>query len=79
MWLGDSNTGDILCSGYTSLAHNPEIVAAVDTIARLIGSMTIHLMANTDAGDIRIKDGLSRKVDVDPARGMPRSILSSGL
>lgn len=73
VWLGDSNTGDILCSGYTSLAHNPEIVAAVDTIARLIGSMTIHLMANTDAGDIRIKDGLSRKVDVDPARGMPRS------
>lgn len=73
VWLGDSNAGDILCSGYTSLAHNPEIVAAVDTIARLIGSMTIHLMANTDAGDIRIKDGLSRKVDVVPARGMPRS------
>lgn len=73
VWLGDSNAENILCSGYTSLAHNPEIVAAVDTIARLIGSMTIHLMANTDSGDIRIKDGLSRKVDVDPARGMPRS------
>lgn len=73
VWLVDSNAGDILCSGYTSLAHNPEIVAAVDTIARLIGSMTIHLMANTDSGDIRIKDGLSRKVDVDPTRGMPRS------
>lgn len=73
VWLGDSSAGDILCSGYTSLAHNPEIVAAVDTIARLIGSMTIHLMANTDSGDIRIKDGLSRKVDVDPTRGMPRS------
>ena len=59
--------------GYTTLAHNPEIVAAVDTIARLIGSMTIHLMENSDDGDIRIKDELAKKVDVNPNQYMTRS------
>lgn len=34
----------IECRGYVSLAQNPEICTAVDTIARLIASMTIHLM-----------------------------------
>jgi HK97 family phage portal protein len=63
---------DLTCSGYTSLSRSPEVITAVSRISRLVASMSIQLMQNTDKGDVRVRNGLSRLVDVEPSHYMTR-------
>ena len=65
--------GDIECAGYTSLDHDPTILTACQVVASLVGLISWHIMENTDGGDRRIRNELSRKIDIEPNSFMTRA------
>ena len=70
---------DIIRAGYTPLDQIPEVVACARKIAELIGAATIHLMNNTEGGDERIVNELSRMIDINPMPNMTRSTWMEGI
>ena len=65
--------GDIECAGYTSLDQDPTILTACHVVAALVGLISWHIMENSDNGDRRIKNELSRKIDIDPNSYLTRA------
>lgn len=72
LWVGGSGE---LPAGYHRLIDSPEVAACINRISAIVSSATIYLMENTKKGDVRIHDGMSRLVDIDPWPGvMTRSL-----
>ena len=65
-------------SGYTTISETAEFKTCIDIIADLVSNMTIYLMKNTEKGDIRLKNELSKKIDINPCYFIVKNLLING-
>lgn len=66
---------ELCIDGYKPVSQCPEVQMCINAYARSVAMMTIHLMQNVKNGDVRVKNELSRKVDISPAPYMGRTNL----
>lgn len=69
----------ILPDGYVSLASSEEVRRCAHIIADTVSNMTLMLMKNGDNGDERIKNELSKKLDIYPSKHMTRKTFIYGI
>ena len=69
----------VLSDGWKPVSQCPEVQMCVGVYADLISSMTSHLMRNTDHGDVREINELSRRIDIYPSRDMTRATFMQNL
>ena len=73
IWLNGTDAQNILLpAGFTPVSKNEEVKKCIHKIADLVSSMTIFLMQNNPTGDVRLKNALSKKVDIYPNNNMTR-------
>jgi HK97 family phage portal protein len=73
VWLSGADAKEILLpAGFMPVTKNEEVKKCIHKIADLVSSMTIMLMENGEDGDRRLKNELSKKIDVYPNNYMIR-------
>lgn len=74
-----STFAEFIHGRYRPLIETPEVASGLLKIAQMIASETIYLMANTEQGDIRVINELSRKIDIEPNKNMTRFTFMTGV
>ena len=71
--IGANEAHDILAPmGFKPLSRNEVVLRCAHKIADTVSDMTIMLMENGEYGDTRVRNELSKKLDVYPNRDMTR-------
>lgn len=75
--IGLAGSDTLSVPGYTRLIDSPDVLAAIGGLADIVSNATIQLMRNTADGDLRVRNNLSRFMDITPWRNGSRKDLIS--
>ncbi len=75
--IGAVNQDTLCVPGYTRMVESPDVQAAVGGLADIVSNATIQLMQNTTDGDVRVRNALSRFMDISPwAHGTRKDLIA---